>query len=174
MRKYEVEITPEASIGHLERLISKPTDEEARTIGDLCITEDCLFREAKEQRIAYLADENSNEDADEEPKYDIKWIQGFLRREDISEKLKKEVAKQKGLQYPEPEEPKYHLEDEQSIRNYHRYLDHLTHNPPEKKALDYQPMFSIVMPVYNTETTQLRAAIDSVLNQISSNYELIL
>ena len=174
VRKYEVEITPEASIGHLERLISKPTDEEARTIGDLCITEDCLFREAKEQRIAYLADENSNEDADEEPKYDIKWIQGFLRREDISEKLKKEVAKQKGLQYSEPEEPKYHLEDEQSIRNYHRYLDHLTHNPPEKKALDYQPMFSIVMPVYNTETTQLRAAIDSVLNQTYSNYELIL
>lgn len=39
-------------------------------------------------------------------------------------------------------------------------------------ALVYQPKISIVMPVYNTEETWLRKAIESVRNQIYPNWEL--
>lgn len=42
----------------------------------------------------------------------------------------------------------------------------------EVKALAYQPMISIVMPVYNTKETWLRQAIESVQSQIYPNWEL--
>jgi len=42
----------------------------------------------------------------------------------------------------------------------------------EVKALAYQPMISIIMPVYNTKETWLRQAIDSVRSQIYPNWEL--
>lgn len=42
----------------------------------------------------------------------------------------------------------------------------------EVQTLVYQPKISIVMPVYNTEETWLRKAIESVRNQIYPNWEL--
>ena len=38
--------------------------------------------------------------------------------------------------------------------------------------LEKQPLISIIMPIYKTETTLLKKAIDSVLNQIYQNWEL--
>lgn len=40
------------------------------------------------------------------------------------------------------------------------------------KALEYKPLFSIVMPVYNVEEKWLRRALDSVLAQVYGNFEL--
>lgn len=42
----------------------------------------------------------------------------------------------------------------------------------EVQALAYQPKISIIVPVYNTEETWLRKAIESVRNQIYPNWEL--
>lgn len=42
------------------------------------------------------------------------------------------------------------------------------------KLLAYQPLISIVVPVYNTPETYLREAIDSVMGQVYSNWELCL
>ena len=40
--------------------------------------------------------------------------------------------------------------------------------------LAYQPLISIIVPVYNPEATFLRQAIESVLEQVYSNWELCL
>ena len=42
------------------------------------------------------------------------------------------------------------------------------------RELSYQPLISVVMPVYNTQETWLRKAIDSVLRQLYPKWELCL
>lgn len=74
----------------------------------------------------------------------------------------------------EDKNSKYHLEDAQSIRNYYRWLRYQEEHSEPETELTYQPKFSIVIPVYNTVTEQLRECIDSVLAQTYSNFELIL
>lgn len=76
---------------------------------------------------------------------------------------------------PDSKDPmsEYHLEDELSLRNYKRWLKYCDRAEPEKK-LEYRPFFSVVIPVYNTKRDQLKACIDSVLNQSYDNFELIL
>ena len=71
-------------------------------------------------------------------------------------------------------EEKYHLEDEQSIRNYHRWVRYQDKHHKTAEKLVYEPYFSIVIPVYNTVTEQLEECIQSVLAQIYEHYELIL
>lgn len=62
--------------------------------------------------------------------------------------------------------------------DWHGYLlDHKTHLNKVMQAVDleslqHQPKFSILMPVYNVDATLLGAAIDSVLAQSYSNWEL--
>lgn len=68
----------------------------------------------------------------------------------------------------------YHLESEESIRAYHRWLKNQESALDKNAELKYKPMFSVVVPVYNTATDQLTAAIDSVLAQTYDNFELIL
>ncbi len=68
----------------------------------------------------------------------------------------------------------YHLEDEDSLRAYHRWLREQDKHKEDKTELSYNPMFSLIMPVYNTVTEQLTEAIDSVLAQNYDNFELIL
>ena len=65
--------------------------------------------------------------------------------------------------------------------NYRRWLKN---NTPTQEALAaqaenakkfaYQPLISIVTPVYNTPTRLLKECIESVLNQTYTNWELIL
>ena len=43
-----------------------------------------------------------------------------------------------------------------------------------KGELEYQPSFSVVIPVYNVIDEQLIECIESVLHQTYKNYELIL
>lgn len=42
----------------------------------------------------------------------------------------------------------------------------------EASRFSYKPRISIIMPVYNTDQRWLRAAIDSVMNQVYTNWEL--
>lgn len=68
----------------------------------------------------------------------------------------------------------YHLEHDVCVRSYLRYRDNLYKKVTKQKELAYNPIFSIVIPVYNVVSQQLIDAIESVINQSYTNYELIL
>ena len=169
VEQYDVEYTPEISVGHLSRLIHLPTEEEAVMIGDLSNVDGFARKQGETKRIAFV----TREQLAQNPNQEIYWPEGLLARPDISEEIKRECAARMGIQYPR-EIPEYHLEDEQSIRNYHRWLSHSKREPKPAKEWAYKPSFSVVIPVYNTVTEQLEACFESVLAQTYDNYELIL
>ena len=167
--QYGVEYTPEISVGHLKRLIHLPTEEEAVTIGNLQNVDGFARKQGEAKYIAYVTREQLEKNSNTE----IYWIHGLLKRPDVPEDIKTACAARMGVQYPAVI-PEYHLEDEQSIRNYHRWLMNTAQIRKELPELVYQPMFSVVIPVYNTVTPQLEECIRSVLNQSYRNFELIL
>lgn len=57
---------------------------------------------------------------------------------------------------------------------YKRWIAGNERNILETASLQYNPRFSVVIPVYNVADDMLRACIDSVLNQTYHNFEIIL
>lgn len=167
--KYDVEYTPEISVGHLSRLIHLPTEEEAIMIGNLSNVDGFVRKQGDAKHIAFV----TRELLAANPNREIYWPDGLLTRPDIPEELKKECAVKMGVAYPKAV-PIYHLEDEQNIRNYHRWLEHQEQEQIPTEELKYKPSFSVVIPVYNTVTEQLEECFDSVLAQTYDNFELIL
>ncbi len=169
VEKYNVEFTPEISVGHLKRLIHFPNEEEAMCIGDLQNVDGFARKAGETKYIARV----TQAQLDSNPNIEIYWLKGLLMRPDISEEIKIECAKRLGHQYPEVES-EYHLEDEQSIRNYHRWVNYTEKHREPQTELAYKPRFSVVIPVYNTVTEQLVECFDSVIHQTYDNFELIL
>lgn len=168
--EYPVEYTPETATGHLQRMIVKPTEEEAVLIGNMNSVDCFTCQNGGEKYIAYVTEQQYERNPDVE----ICWMKGLFARRDIPEELKMKIADVRGMVYPEPAPSMYRLEDQQSIINYHRWIRIKESSEEEIVELDYKPKFSVVVPVYNTVTEQLKAAIDSVLAQVYENYELIL
>ncbi len=163
-----VEYTPDVAIGHLYRLVVHPTEEEALQIGNLSNVDGFARQQGEEKKIAFLTERQYEANNHAE----VYWLQGFVKRSDIPEKLKTIIAKREGSKYPPAPPAEYHLEDRMSIRNYYRWLHNQNEQKPEDLA--YRPKFSVVIPVYNTVSSQLEEAFDSVLAQTYDNYELIL
>jgi GT2 family glycosyltransferase len=61
---------------------------------------------------------------------------------------------------------------EKWIENYDLNSIHAKNRNEQIKSLNVNPKFSIIMPVYNTASSFLEQAIDSVLNQFYVNWEL--
>lgn len=61
----------------------------------------------------------------------------------------------------------------QRERIYNEWIN-LVEKNIEIKEFDYNPLISIVMPIYNVDKNILKDAIDSVVNQLYINWELIL
>lgn len=167
--KYDVEYTPQLAAGALKRLIHMPTEKEAVMIGDLQNVDGFARKQGVEKRVAYV----TGQQLEKNPNHEIYWLAGLLKRPDVPEQLKRECAFRKGVKYP-AEIPEYHLEDEASIRSYHRWVRAQQENPAPMGEMDYKPFFSVVIPVYNTVTQQLEECFDSVLKQSYENFELIL
>ena len=83
--------------------------------------------------------------------------------------------------------PKYIKDFRDSVRRYnHKFFNPMLKsdylkwlrkekdNTEELKALKYQPLISILVPVYNVEPRLLKECVDSVLNQTYDNFELCL
>ena len=169
VEKYDVEYTPQLAAGHLKRLIHLPTEEEAVTIGDLQNVDGFARKQGEPKYIAKV----TWEQLENNPSLEIYWLEGLLKRPDISDKIKWECASRRGVSYPAVEQ-EYHLEDEQSIRNYHRWISWQKNHAETGFEFSYRPKFSFVIPVYNTVTQQLEECFDSVLAQTYDHYELIL
>lgn len=169
VEKYNVEYTPQLAAGHLKRLIHLPTEEEAVTIGDMQNVDGFARKQGEAKYIAKV----TWEQLESNPSLELYWLEGLLKRPDISDKIKAACASRRGLPYPRVEQ-EYHLEDEQSIRNYHRWIRWQENHRESGFSFAYRPKFSFVIPVYNTVTQQLEECFDSVLAQNYDNYELIL
>lgn len=166
---YDVECSPELAVGHLKRLIHLPTEEEAVQIGDLQNVDGFARQQGQEKHIAYV----TRQQLEENPNIEIYWPAGLLKRPDVPEDLKMDYAAKAGIVYPRQIQ-EYHLEDEQNIRNYHRWLKYQENHRQPQQTLAYNPKFSVVIPVYNTVTDQLEACFRSVLAQTYENFVLIL
>lgn len=167
---YKVEYSLEMAVGRLQRLIRFPTEEEATQIGNLENVDEFVGSQYQRKCIAFITETQFENNPEIKPC----WIKGLLRRKDVSDNIKKRMAKNYGIEYPEKTSEKYRLEDEQSLRNYNRWLEYYKEQREDRIELSYQPMFSVIIPVYNTVTEQLKECIDSVLDQTYENYELIL
>ena len=159
---YDVEYTAEASIGGIQRLIAFPTEKEAVEIGN-------RYKQDSRKYIAFATKKQISQNED----IDICWMAGFLKRSDIPEEYKKKCAEKRGISYPKVE-TEYHLECDQDIRSYRRWMNYQKNHLDEKIPLEYKPKFSFVVPVYNTVSEQLCECIESILGQTYDNFELIL
>ena len=170
VEKYNIEYSPEISLGHLQRLIYNPTEKEAVTIGDIQNVDGFVRNSAVDQKLAYITDD----DFEKNNHVEIWWMQGFLKRPDIPQELKQKVAEYRGINYLNKEKSMYNLEAPDNLYLYYRWMRKNKSNSAEKESLKYNPLISVVMPVYNTLGEQLTEAIESVLNQTYRRFELIL
>lgn len=69
----------------------------------------------------------------------------------------------------------YKIKLRRNVRNiYKKWIAGNERNLEATKELEYNPFFSVVIPVYNVADNMLRECIDSVLNQTYTNFEVIL
>lgn len=168
VEKYHIEYTLENSVAHLRRLIDEPTDFEAITIGNVDNVDGFARKQGEKKYIARVCLEQLNKNENQE----VYWVKGLLSRTDIPEEVKVKFAQIKGINYSSRETHNQNLESKELIENYENWLKKQAISRHVK--LVYNPKFSIVIPVYNTEDYQLIACIESVLSQTYDNFELIL
>lgn len=82
------------------------------------------------------------------------------------------MTQEKDSKYSKTKIEEYRLENINDICTYHRWIKY--HKKSLQGELDFYPVFSVVMPVYNTQLDQLQEAIESVLQQTYDRFELIL
>lgn len=57
---------------------------------------------------------------------------------------------------------------------YKKWIESNEKHQADAEKLEYNPMFSVVIPVYNVADNMLRECIDSILNQTYKNFEIVL
>jgi len=171
------------------RLIEEPTIEEATIIGNLENIDGFVLQKDEVKYIGYITEEQ----IERNPNIEIYWYQGLLKREDVSNKVKEFVKDKYGFNKKEDniENLGYLDRLKRSLRNNgYRTTLHLLLEKINKKddyqewiksneldtysTLSYEPLISLVVPVYNIESNLLRECVNSVLKQNYSNWELIL
>lgn len=158
------------AVARLQEIITNPTYEEAVSIGNLGSVNSLDDFGKTTQRIAYI----TRKDYEEDKNTPIYWKEGFFKRKDIDEELKILVAKDRNIDYMPTQKAVYSLESRHNLENYYYWMDSQNERTQDVAELEYYPMFSVVMPVYNIASDQLTDAISSVLNQTYSDFELIL
>ena len=168
VEKYDIEYTPEMALGHLRRLINRPTEHEATIIGNIGNVDGFARKDGQEKYIAYITPQQ----IDALQPGEIYWLEGLLKRPDVDEYVKQTAASRFSRPYP-AQQPLYAFEAERDVRTYHRWLDNHPYTP-DITPLEYKPFFSVVIPVYNTASHHLEECFHSVLSQTYDNFELIL
>lgn len=181
--KYNIEITAQNAIAGIIRLINKPTMEEAKIIGDLKNVDGFVNQEGVVKYVAKL----DSATYEKYPNIEIYWLQGLLKRDDIEEQLKKRILRDKGIKSDNINKfkanvkkqikkvikrivPKKFLERNQD--NYDLWIERNEQDIYSITNLEYNPLFTFVVPVYNVIDEQLEACIDSIVGQTYTNWEL--
>lgn len=201
LERYNVSITVNDAISEILRLIQDPSEKEAVEIGNLSNVDG--FANQK-NFVKYIAKLNLY-DIVKNPKIEVYWPQGLIRRNDVGWTLKYFISKryhlsnhnplpkmqinnhnydrmQKGLRMLIKEGPLtllYHIKKrkQEKRKNIDIYTQWILENEKEifkTEPLEYEPLISIIVPVYNVLRNQLEECIESVLSQTYKKWELCL
>lgn len=192
VKKYEINITIKNAVSSLQRLMLEPSEEEAINIGNLENVDGFVTQKDQKKYVAKLDYDTYQRN----PYVEIYWLEGLLKRSDVDERLKKELkikyknditirknSMMKNKYYKVKDAiQKYgiitsaYLYFNARKKNESLYEKWIAQNENEitTEILQYEPMFSIVVPVYNVEENQLIDCIESIKNQTYRNWELCL
>ena len=155
LEEYDIFMSDEDCLCELVRLIENPTPEEAAEIGVIDIPD-----EVKE-----LVRENTDPNKDK-PKQKpekrpnvVQRVMGYVNGYGVATTAY--MIKNK-------------LAGKDADKAYESFIQNTENDILETEPLDYKPLFSFVVPVYNTADEQLKECIESVLCQTYDNFELIL
>lgn len=182
--KYNIKLNRQSATAELMRFIEEPTLEEATVVGNLSNDDTFAKREGVDVKLGFITEEQYEANIN----IDTFWIQGFLKRDDVSLDLKKKVCKDKEIDInryiPIDEDITVNMTDEEraykaaadkagyEARPYTRWFNlHYSKKEPYVKQ-EYEPLISVVVPVYNVADNMLRECIDSVINQTYPHWEL--
>lgn len=174
--KYNLYVDSNMAIYSVTRLIEQPSIEEAITIGNVKNIDGYGVIEGVDKYIARLDMKTYRS----YPDIDIYWLRGLLARPDIEKRLKKELADKYNIPYEiqtmKRKKIKKHVKSKgfQYGDLYQLLIKDQKKRTKIYEKFDYNPLISIVIPVYNVEDIHLCACIDSVCTQIYNNWELIL
>lgn len=166
-QKYHLDISPDQALGRVYRLIEHPSEEEAVLIGNLTNADGFVDKKDEVKYIARLTDES----IEKNPHVELFWVQGIFGRSDTTDKVKAFVYERLGIKDPDT------LEDAVGDTKYFdKWMINTeeTHKHKASVSLAYEPLISVVVPVYNVLTEQLLECIRSVKTQLYTNWELIL
>ncbi|MBO5561061.1 MAG: glycosyltransferase [Firmicutes bacterium] len=197
--EYALVPTAEDCLAEVFRLIEEPTVEEAVNIGDLENMDGFAAKKNVKKYIAKLTKDDITDELNE-----FYWPQGIYTRPDIDDEVKEFVRKKTGVTMSEnkneaqPAEKRpnvfkrvmgyidnyglmttcYLVKNRNRLKTakkpFETFIENTEKNLLLTEPLDYRPLFSFVVPVYNVLDEQLRECIDSILNQTYDNFELIL
>ncbi|GEM_PF-153909 len=184
--KYNIVIPLESAMLQFIRLMEKPTEEEAIEVGNIKNADTFVKKESEEIRLAYITEEQYADN----PNIEIWWIAGLLKRNDVSAKLKKKICDDRGIdinKYIGEDDDAFEQLSPEQLKCYEEKLK-ADYNSSEygmwrnkKVSLEYtynnqkfEPLLSVVIPVYNVASDQLIECIESICNQTYYNWELFL
>lgn len=178
MDKYQISVSPEDAVYSMLRLIHDPSEKEAVNIGNLSNVDGFAKQEGEEKYIAYVT-ENAYES---NPKIEIYWMQGLMKRPDIDLQLKQRIYGERNMnscQYPSTRNKKeagYDRATKKFLKkNAQKLMTEYAYQEQEQDqagCIDYKPLISFVVPVYNVVEEQLTACIESIRQQTYEHWEL--
>lgn len=185
VQKYGIEISRENAIASLIRLVNHPTIEEAMVIGDVENVDGFANKKGEKKYIAKI----DKEIYEKNPNIEIYWIEGLMTRTDIEKDLKEKIAADYNFDLKSFMGERSNKDVKESREGYLQkkygnkvlsktpYMVWIAENESNNyftEKLEYNPKFSVVIPVYNVIDEQLIDCIESVKKQTYSNWELIL
>lgn len=161
----------EIALAPILRLMEKPTEEEAINIGNIENADGFAEQKGLKKYIAYLKEEDYRDN----PNIEIYWPEGLFKRKDIDCELKNRIAEDRGYDFylKQVKEQDVSNADMQIKTEYEEWIER-KEKKDKRVSLNYKPMFSVVIPVYNVTDIQLRECINSIIKQTYKNWELIL
>ncbi len=179
-KKYSWSLKPREALSPILKLIKEPTLEEAKVIGDIPNVDGYSNQSGEKKYMAYLTPEALKKN----PRIEVQWEEALFTRDDIEFSVKEAISKREGIAL----EPYLNDSEKELLKNsepkespapsmdtdYEYWIYQNESDTKEVYALDYEPMFSVVVPVYNTSDDILSDCFDSVLVQTYKNFELIL
>ncbi len=188
-KKYNIHYSEETALSPIIRLINDPTAREAVNIGNLTNVDGFAKQKGLEKYVAKLDMDTLNKN----PNIEVYWHRGLFKRTDISDDVKKRIAKRDSICIKTSKSgfTGSAIDRVQSLSAKVKnklYMYYLNHRPDDydnwiknnesdnsyDETFEYNPLISVVVPVYNVIDSQLTDCIDSVSDQVYKNWELIL